>query len=77
MICDNFYLKITDDIVSAVSKTGIRRGATVVYLENWHYDIEDFLDLRKNTGDHRRRTHDLNTALWISDLFMNLFSYVS
>lgn len=64
------YLKITDDIVSAVSKTGIRRGATAVYLENWHYDIEDFLDLRKNTGDHRRRTHDLNTALWISDLFM-------
>ena len=47
-----------------------RRGAVVVYLEMWHYDFEDFLDLRRNTGDERRRTHDMNTATWIPDLFM-------
>lgn len=64
------YLKIEDDIVASISKTGTRRGGKAVYLDNWHYDIEDFLDLKKNTGDHRKRTHDLNTALWISDLFM-------
>jgi len=64
------YLKIEDDIVASISKTGTRRGGKAVYLENWHYDIEDFLDLKKNTGDHRKRTHDLNTAVWISDLFM-------
>jgi ribonucleoside-diphosphate reductase alpha chain len=64
------YLKIEDDIISSISKTGTRRGGKAVYLESWHYDIEDFLDLKKNTGDHRRRTHDLNTAVWISDLFM-------
>ncbi len=64
------YLKIEDDIVSAISKTGIRRGGKAVYLDTWHSDVEEFIDLRKNTGDHRRRTHDLNTALWISDLFM-------
>ncbi len=64
------YLKIEDDIVASISKTGTRRGGKAVYLENWHYDIEDFLDLKKNTGDHRKRTHDLNTALWVSDLFM-------
>jgi ribonucleoside-diphosphate reductase alpha chain len=64
------YLKIEDDIVASISKTGTRRGGKAVYLENWHYDIEDFLDLKKNTGDHRKRTHDLNTAVWVSDLFM-------
>jgi ribonucleoside-diphosphate reductase alpha chain len=64
------YLKIEDDIVASISKTGTRRGGKAVYLENWHYDIDDFLDLKKNTGDHRKRTHDLNTAVWISDLFM-------
>lgn len=64
------YLKIEDDIISSISKTGTRRGGKAVYVEPWHYDIDDFLDLKKNTGDHRRRTHDLNTALWIPDLFM-------
>jgi ribonucleoside-diphosphate reductase alpha chain len=68
------YLKIEDDIVSSISKTGTRRGGKAVYLDVWHYDIESFLDLKKNTGDHRRRTHDLNTALWISDLFMERVS---
>lgn len=64
------YLKIEDDIIGSISKTGTRRGGKAVYIEPWHYDLEDFLDLRKNTGDHRKRTHDLNTALWIPDLFM-------
>jgi ribonucleoside-diphosphate reductase alpha chain len=64
------YLKIEDDIISAISKVGTKRAGKAVYLEVWHYDIEDFLDLKKNTGDHRRRTHDLNTAVWVSDLFM-------
>lgn len=68
------YLKIEDDIISSISKTGTRRGGKAVYIEPWHYDIEDFLDLKKNTGDHRRRTHDLNTALWIPDLFMERIS---
>ena len=54
----------------AINRSGKRRGATAVYLETWHYDIEDFLELRKNTGDERRRTHDINTANWIPDLFM-------
>lgn len=64
------YLKIANDIVVAITKSGIRRGGKCAYLEVWHYDIEDFLDLRRNTGDERRRTHDMNTANWIPDLFM-------
>lgn len=64
------YLKIADDIISAITRAGIRRGGKCAYLEVWHYDLEDFIDLRKNTGDHRRRTHDMNTAIWICDLFM-------
>jgi ribonucleoside-diphosphate reductase alpha chain len=64
------FLKIANDTTLAISRSGKRRGAACVYCENWHYDIEDFIDLRKNTGDERRRTHDLNCALWVSDLFM-------
>ena len=64
------FLKIANDVTVAINRSGRRRGATAVYLENWHYDVEEFLDLRKNTGDDRRRTHDMNTANWISDLFM-------
>lgn len=64
------FLKIANDVTVAINRSGRRRGATVAYLDNWHADIEEFLDLRKNTGDDRRRTHDMNTALWISDLFM-------
>ncbi len=64
------FLKIANDITGAINRSGNRHGAGVVYLESWHYDIEDFLDLRRNTGDERRRTHDLNTANWIPDLFM-------
>lgn len=64
------FLKIVDTTTAAINRSGKRRGATCVYLETWHYDIEDFLDLRKNTGDERRRTHDTNTANWIPDLFM-------
>ena len=64
------YLKIANDINVCVMRSGKRRAASVVYLETWHLDIEDFLELRKNTGDERRRTHDLNTANWIPDLFM-------
>jgi ribonucleoside-diphosphate reductase alpha chain len=64
------FLKIANDVTVAINRSGRRRGATAVYLENWHYDVEEFLDLRKNTGDDRRRTHDMNTAHWISDLFM-------
>jgi ribonucleoside-diphosphate reductase alpha chain len=64
------YLKIANDVVVAITKSGIRRGGTCVYLECWHFDVEDFLDLKRNTGDERRRTHDMNTALWIPDLFM-------
>ncbi len=64
------FLKIANDVVSGITKSAIRRGGTCAYLETWHYDIEDFLDLRKNTGDERRRTHDMNTANWIPDLFM-------
>lgn len=64
------YLKIANDVTSAINRSGNRRGATVAYLETWHYDIEDFLDLRRNTGDDRRRTHDMNTANWVPDLFM-------
>lgn len=64
------YLKINNDVVAAINRSGKRRSAAVVYLETWHLEIEDFLDLRRNTGDERRRTHDINTANWIPDLFM-------
>ncbi len=64
------FLKIVDSTTAAINRSGKRRGATCVYLEAWHYDFEEFLDLRKNTGDDRRRTHDTNTAGWIPDLFI-------
>jgi ribonucleoside-diphosphate reductase alpha chain len=64
------FLKIADAATAAINRSGRRRGATCAYLETWHYDIEDFLELRKNTGDERRRTHEMNTANWIPDLFM-------
>ena len=64
------FLKIASDVTLAINRSGKRRGATCAYLESWHLDIEDFLDLRRNTGDERRRTHDMNTANWIPDLFM-------
>lgn len=64
------FLKIANDTTAAINRSGKRRSATVVYLEVWHLEIEDFLDLRRNTGDERRRTHDINTAAWIPDLFM-------
>ena len=62
--------KIANDVTVAINRSGKRRGATCAYLETWHLDIEDFLDLRRNTGDDRRRTHDMNTSNWIPDLFM-------
>ena len=64
------FLKVANDTAVAVNQGGKRKGAVCAYLETWHIDIEDFLDLRKNTGDERRRTHDMNTANWIPDLFM-------
>lgn len=64
------FLKIANDTALAVNQGGKRKGAMCAYLEVWHLDIEDFLDLRKNTGDERRRAHDMNTANWIPDLFM-------
>ncbi|MES2203301.1 MAG: ribonucleoside-diphosphate reductase subunit alpha [Patescibacteria group bacterium] len=64
------FLKIQNDVTISINRSGRRRGATAVYLEYWHQDIEDFMELRKNTGDERRRAHDLNTAVWIPDLFM-------
>ena len=64
------FLKIANDTAVAVNQGGKRKGAVVAYLECWHYDYEEFLELRKNTGDDRRRTHDMNTASWIPDLFM-------
>lgn len=64
------FLKIANDVTAAINRSGSRRGATAAYLEVWHYDFEDFLDLRRNTGDERRRTHDMNTAAWVPDLFM-------
>lgn len=64
------FLKVANDTAVAVNQGGKRKGALCVYLETWHLDIEDFLELRKNTGDERRRTHDMNTANWIPDLFM-------
>lgn len=64
------FLKVVNDTAVAVNQGGKRKGAVCAYLETWHLDIEEFLDLRKNTGDERRRTHDMNTANWIPDLFM-------
>jgi len=64
------FLKIVNDVAVAVNQGGKRKGAVCVYLELWHLDIEEFLELRKNTGDERRRTHDMNTAVWVPDLFM-------
>lgn len=64
------FLKIANDVTISINRSGRRRGANCVYLEPWHYDIEEFLELRKNTGDERRRAHDMNTASWIPDLFM-------
>jgi ribonucleoside-diphosphate reductase alpha chain len=64
------FLKVANDTAVAVNQGGKRKGAVCAYLETWHLDIEEFLELRKNTGDDRRRTHDMNTAHWIPDLFM-------
>ncbi len=64
------FLKITNDIAVAVDQLGTRKGAIAVYLEPWHIDVRDFIDLRKNSGEERRRAHDLFPALWINDLFM-------
>ena len=64
------FLKVANDTAIAVNQGGKRKGAVCGYLETWHIDVEEFLDLRKNTGDDRRRTHDMNTANWIPDLFM-------
>jgi ribonucleoside-diphosphate reductase alpha chain len=64
------FLKVVNDTAVAVNQGGKRKGAVCAYLEAWHLDIEEFLELRKNTGDDRRRTHDMNTANWIPDLFM-------
>ncbi|MCZ6668667.1 MAG: ribonucleoside-diphosphate reductase subunit alpha, partial [Gammaproteobacteria bacterium] len=64
------FMKVANDTAVAVNQGGKRKGAMCAYLETWHLDIEDFLDLRKNTGEERRRTHDMNTANWIPDLFM-------
>ncbi|MEX0671830.1 MAG: ribonucleoside-diphosphate reductase subunit alpha [Candidatus Babeliales bacterium] len=64
------FMKIANDVVAGITKSGIRRGGTCAYLECWHLDYEDFIDLRRNVGDERRRTHDMNTASWIPDLFM-------
>ena len=65
------FLKVANDTAIAVNQGGKRKGAVCAYLETWHVDIEEFLDLRKNTGDDRRRTHDMNTANWVPDLFMS------
>ena len=64
------FLKVANDTAVAVNQGGKRKGAVCAYLESWHLDIEEFLELRKNTGDDRRRTHDMNTANWVPDLFM-------
>ena len=68
------FLKVANDTAIAVNQGGKRKGAMCAYLESWHLDIEEFLELRKNTGDDRRRTHDMNTANWIPDLFMQRLS---
>ena len=64
------FLKIANDVTAAINRSGRRRSAAVSYVEVWHYDFEDFADLRRNTGDERRRAHDMNFASWIPDLFM-------
>jgi ribonucleoside-diphosphate reductase alpha chain len=64
------FLKISNDVTVAINRSGKRRGATCAYLEAWHLDVEDFIDLRRNTGDERRRTHDMSTAIWIPDLLL-------
>ncbi|MGC3966536.1 MAG: hypothetical protein QM775_03960 [Pirellulales bacterium] len=64
------FLKVANDTAVAVNQGGKRKGAVCAYLETWHLDVEEFLDLRKNTGDDRRRTHDMHTANWIPDLFL-------
>ena len=64
------FLKVANDTAIAVNQGGKRKGAVCAYLETWHLDVEEFLDLRKNTGDDRRRTHDMHTAIWVPDLFM-------
>src|SRR5690625_7485202 len=64
------FLKVANDTAVAVNQGGKRKGAVCAYLETWHLDIEEFVELRKNTGDDRRRTHDMNTANWVPDLFM-------
>ncbi len=64
------FLKVANDTAVAVNQGGKRKGAVCAYLETWHMDVEEFLELRKNTGDDRRRTHDMNTANWVPDLFM-------
>lgn len=64
------FMKVANDTTAAINRSGSRRGAVVAYMECWHYDFEEFLDLKRNTGDDRRRTHDMNTAAWIPDLFM-------
>ena len=64
------FLKIENDVTISINRSGKRRGACCVYLEAWHYDIMEFLELRKNTGDERRRTHDIDSAIWIPDLLM-------
>ncbi len=69
------FLKVANDTAVAVNQGGKRKGALCSYLETWHLDIEEFLELRKNTGDERRRTHDMNTANWIPDLFMKRVKY--
>ncbi len=68
------FLKVANDTAVAVNQGGKRKGAVCAYLETWHLDIEEFLELRKNTGDDRRRTHDMNTANWVPDLFMKRVS---
>jgi ribonucleoside-diphosphate reductase alpha chain len=64
------FLKIANDVTVTINRSGRRRGAVCVYLETWHYDIEEYLEAKKNTGDERRRLHDMNTANWVPDLFM-------
>jgi ribonucleoside-diphosphate reductase alpha chain len=64
------FLKIANDVTVTINRSGRRRGAVCVYLESWHYDVEEYLEAKKNTGDERRRFHDMNTANWIPDLFM-------
>lgn len=64
------FLRISNDVTSAINRSGKRRGAACAYLECWHLDFQDFIDLKRNTGDERRRTPDMNTAAWVPDLFM-------